>query len=308
MKATGWLTLLLLNVTPLIAQEKIQVVTKTIERSFSLGAGEALLVQAEKAEVRVSGWDREEVKLTLRLIAKHPERSVAEKDLPSLRYEIDAEGTQKTIRNFFRISEGSGGMNSNLHAQYDLWVPQRCLLQLKNRYGNIEITKLDADLRLALEFGEVRLNKVKGAVALDVAYSDVVAEQVNANVTGVAKKSNLNFNELAGILSLESSYGEITVTTPDALESLFIQASRTEVVFATTDPMRYHYQLATSYDQIKTTLPGTWQNGGLLGQERSFKSTDSTLPKVFINTSFSPITIKPLTHEAFIPRTSSKQP
>ncbi len=308
MKAVVGLIALLLATGTLAAQEKIQVVTKTINRSFTLKPGESLAVEAEKADVRVTGWNREEVKLVLRLVAKHPERSVAEKDLPALRYEIDTEGKRKTISNFFRINEGSGGINSNLQAQYELRVPQRCLLRLRNHYGNVHIEKLSTDLHLAVEFGEIRLDEVKGTIALDVAYGDVVAQRVDATVMGVAKKSNLSFKELAGTLSLESSYGEIAVTTRDALESLSIQATRTAVSFATLDPMRYCYQLATSYDQINTTLPGTWQNGGLLGQERNFTSTAAALPKVIIYTSFSPITINPLSDEAFVPRTSSKQP
>ena len=306
MKAAVGLIVLLMSVGTLAAQEKIQVVTKTINRSFALKPGESLVVEAEKADVRVRGWDREEVKLTLRLVAKHPERAVAEKDLPALRYEVDTEGKQKTIRNFFRINDGFGEINSNLLAQYELWVPQRCRLQLQNRYGNVRIEELNTNLHLAVEFGEIRLDEVTGTIALDVAYGDVVAQRVNATVTGVAKKSNLNFEELGGTLSLESSYGEIAVTTLNAVESLSIQASRTAVAFATTDPMRYYYELTTSYDQIKTTLPGTWQNGGLLGQERNFTSTDTALPKIMIYTSFSSVIVNPLSNEAFIPRTSSQ--
>lgn len=308
MRAIAGLIALLLTAGTLAAQEKIQVVTKTINRSFALGTGETLVVRAEKADVRVRGWDQPEVRLTLRLVAKHPERSVAEKDLPALRYEIDTEGPQKTIRNFFRISDGSGGINSNLQAQYELWVPQRSRLRLENRYGNVRVTNLTGDINLTAEFGEIHLTEVQGTVALDVSYGDVVAQRVNASVTGTAKKSNLTLEEVGGTVSLESSYGEINVTTVNQLQSFLIEASRTEVSFAAPDPLGYYYQLSTSYDQIKTTLPGTWQNGGLLGQERSFTSTDATLPKVIIHTSFSPITINSFTHEALIPRTSSSRP
>lgn len=308
MRAIIGLVALILFSGTLAAQEKIQVVTKTINRSFALGVGETLVVRAEKADVRVRGWDQPEVKLTLRLVARHPERPVAEADLPALRYEIDTDGPQKTIRNFFRISEGSGGISSNLQAEYELWVPQRSKLQLHSRYGNVRVTNLTGDISLTTEFGEIRLSEVQGTVALDVSYGDVVAQRVNASVTGTAKKSNLTLEEMGGTVSLQSSYGEIDVTTVNQLQSLLIKASRTEVSFAAPDPLDYYYQLSTSYDQIKTTLPGTWQNGGLLGQERSFTSTDATLPKVIIYTSFSPITINSFTHEALNPRTSNHRP
>ena len=306
MKAVVGLIALLLATGTLAAQEKIQVVTKTINRSFTLKPGESLAVEAEKADVRVRGWDREEVKLVLRLVAKHPERSVAEKDLPALRYEIDTEGKRKTIRNFFRISDGFGEINSNLLAQYELWVPQRCRLQLQNRYGNVRVTKLTANISLKVEFGEIYLREVRGTVALDVAYGDVVAQRVNASLTGIAKKSDLTLEEMSGTVSLESSYGEISVTTANQLERLLIEASRTEVSFAATDPLRYHYQLSTSYDRINITLPGTRTSGGLLGREYSFTSIGAGPTNVIIRTSFNPITVNFLTDESFIPRTSSQ--
>jgi hypothetical protein len=306
MKLLVGIAALLLTTVTLRAQEKIQVVTKTINRSFALRADDVLVVQAEKADVRVKGWDRPEVKLVLRLVAKHPERPVAEADLPALRYEIDTEGTRKTIRNFFRINDGLGEINSNLLAQYELWVPQRCRLQLQNRYGNVRVTKLTANVSLRVELGEIHLREVRGTVALDVAYGDVIAERVNASLTGMAKKSDLTLEEMGGTVSLQSSYGEIKVTTANQLERLFIEASRTEVLFAATDPLRYHYQLTTTQDRIITTLPGTRTSGGLLGRDYSFTSTGSGPTNVIIRTSLSPITINFLTDEPFTPRTSSQ--
>ncbi len=306
MKAVVGFLALILTAGTLAAQRKIQVVTKTINRSFALKPGELLRVEAEKADVRVRGWDKEDVKLTLRLVAKHPERAVAENDLAALRYEIDTDGAQKTIRNFFRINDSFGEINSNLHAQYELWVPQRCRLQLQNRYGNMRVTNLTADISLKAELGEIYLREVRGTVALDVAYGDVVAQRVNASLTGIAKKSDLTLEEIGGTVSLESSYGEIRITTANQLEHLLIEASRTEVSFAATDPLRYHYQLSTSYDQINTTLPGTRGSGGLLGREHTFTSTGAGPTNVIIRTSFSPITVNFLTDEPFTPRTSSQ--
>lgn len=282
---------------PAVAQETIQVVTKTISRSLALGPEDSLRVDAEKATVRLRGWGRAEVKLVLRLTAKHPERAVAESDLAASQYQVTTKTAEKVIRNFFLIPEGTSRIKSNLQADYEMWVPHDRAVTLSNRYGNIALSDWQATLTIKTEFGELLLQKVTGDITFDVAYGDITAEEVAGTLRGTTRKSNLNLYELAGDLFLESSYGEINVTTKNKLQRLTINAARTKVNFATPDPMRYSYQLATSCDNISTPVPGKYEDKNRLDCKKSFTSYHTDLPPIFVKTSFSPININSLTYE-----------
>ena len=299
---------LILTLDSLVAQDKIQVVTKTIARSFAIDDGESLTVRGEKAEIRIRQWNRSEVKLTLRLMAKHPSRRVAEKDLSALRYRIDTDFSEKVIQNFFRIANGAGRLSSNLQAHYELWVPVGCALRVQNRYGNVYLSDLEADVDVTASFGEVHLNQVRGTLALRVDYGDVIGDTVSGAVSGVIRKSNLTLHHLTGKLSLESSYGEVYVSAREQLQELIVDASRTEVTFAATNPASYHYRLSTSYSEIHTALPGQWEDGGVLNSKRTFTSYHPELPPVIIRTSFSPIILNQLTNEPTIQSAARRRP
>ena len=289
--------LVLLNVNSLTAQDKIQVVTKTITRSFVLETEESLRVEAEKATVSIRGWDQDEVKLILKLIAKHPQRAIAESELSALRYQIVAEGTLKVIKNYFRLIEGAAAIEGNLQAEYELWIPHHRKVTLSNRYGNITLSNWQATLDLTTEFGEIHLEQITGAVSLNVTYGDVTARRLSGALTGITRKSNLNLYEVGGTVSLKSNYGEINVTTNDQVKQLTIDASRSQVTFATADPMRYHYQLTTTGDNIYVPVPGKWATENALVRKQSFTTPDTNLPLVIVNTTFSPITVNFLNHE-----------
>ncbi len=293
-----WCILLFIAVVgQLSAQEKIQVVTKTINRSFSVGQGESLKVQGEKSEIRIKQWNRPEIKLVLQLIAKHPSRQVAEEDLSALRYHINDDAPEKIIKNFFRITEGASQVSSNLQARYELWVPVGCPLAIQNRYGNIYLSGLETDLDIVASLGEVHLNHIKGSLTLQVDYGDVIGNEVDGTVSGTIKKTNLTLNRLSGSLSLESSYGEIYVSARNRLQKMIIDASRTEVTFAAPNLTDYYYRLATSFNKINTTLPGEWGGVGVLDRKTSFTSHHPMMPAVIISTTFSPITLNQLTDD-----------
>ena len=299
-----YIGLLLLFSLSARAQDKIQVVTKTIQKTFDFDPGASLTIEAEKALVTVKGWDQDEVKLTLQLVARHPRRGVAEQDLAALRYTLDTDGDEKVLKNYFFINESGGRMESNLQAVYELWVPQDRILHITNRYGNIILSDWQAkQLTVSAEFGEVRLEQVQGDMQVNLDYGDLIAQDISGSFSGTTKKSNLTLHRIAGRYDLKCSYGEVDITTADQVEALTLDASRTQVTFATHDPMHYNYDVANLCGDINTTLVGTWDNSGAC--KRSF-TTNYGVPTVLrIKTSFNSININFLPHENK-PRTAAR--
>ena len=298
----GTLLFCLLHTGWLQAQDKIQVVTKTITQSFAFASDESLLIEAEKANVRIKGWDRPDVQVVLKLIAKHPTRTVAERDLSALHYQFTTQGSKKLLKNFFQLTDERFDITSNLRADYEVWVPHQRTVTVNNRYGTTELSDWRANLYITVEFGEVLLEQISGSVTLDVTYGDVTAQHTRGLFTAIARKSNLNLYQVEGAMSLKSNYGEINITTQDRLHQISVDATRTKVTFSTADPMHYRYCLTTTGDEIHVPVPGNWANEGSLVRKQSFTTTEDTLPLVDIKTSFNPITINFLQHEAS-PRT-----
>ncbi len=288
------LTFSLIAAMPLFAQKKIQVVTKTIIRTFALGKKDILSIQAEKASVSIQGWAKDEVKLVLKLVAKHPERATAERDLLVARCDIQTETSIKKISNYFFQEEGRPGLESNLQAVYELWVPQQRNLKVSDNYGNLRVSQWQGNLSITHEFGEVRLQQVQGSTQLHIAYGDVIADTLEGDFSCDAQKSNIQLKQIGGRYHIKSNYGKITVQAAASINQFTVDASRTEIEFATADAPAYRYQLTTSCDAIVTILPGTREeDDNPLSCKKSFTTIDNTQkPLIKISTTYSPITIK----------------
>jgi len=63
----------------------LQVVTKRINKSFVYVQGDKLIINGSKAEVEISTWDKDLIKLEFVVVAKHPDKSVAESDLSKMK-------------------------------------------------------------------------------------------------------------------------------------------------------------------------------------------------------------------------------
>ncbi|MEM6844166.1 MAG: DUF4097 family beta strand repeat-containing protein [Bacteroidota bacterium] len=276
------------------AQEKIQVVTKTIQKQISWQKSQQLTINAEKATILIKGWNQDAIQLTLKLVAKHPKRSVAEQDLSVHQYAINLEVDQVELTNFFRIPESRPKIRSNLQAVYELTIPQSSQLVINNRYGNISLADWQGDAAITASFGEVQLDNVRGEANLNVNYGDIFLTQADADITADTKKTNIIGYRLAGTLAISCAYGEVEISTQDRLTKVTIDASRTEVSFATTDPMYYYYVLEASSGRIQTSVPGKRLKDNLFLGKETFESYQylANQPTVFIKTSYSAINIK----------------
>ncbi|MEY3050463.1 MAG: hypothetical protein RLY31_248 [Bacteroidota bacterium] len=87
-------------------QTTFQVVTCTIEKSVPYDAGNELNIEGEKAAIHVESWPCQEVKVTVELIARHPDRETARKALEDKQFSATRHGDELYFRNYFRPSDG----------------------------------------------------------------------------------------------------------------------------------------------------------------------------------------------------------
>lgn len=308
-KAGAWyivryiLLLALISVQPIlaIAQEKIQVVTKTLEKRIAYTPGEALSIDARKATVQVSGWKENYIQLTLKLIAKHPERHTAENDLEYLKYAIKKENNIHTFTNFFHTTASDyGRVRSNLKAQYEIKAPAGCRLKISNSYGNIQVENFSSKTEISLNFGELQLTDIKGFILINSSYGDIKGDNITASFECKAEKANIHLTRAAGTYDIHNAYGQISISATPTLTNLTIAASRTAVTMDVPAFEQYRYALSTSFSDIQLPANAPGDITKTLSGKKTYTSGSVKSPDlaVQISTTFSPITIYVQSHAA----------
>jgi hypothetical protein len=291
-KILYFLWLLLLCAQFGFSQIKIQVVTKTIEKDLPFTTGDIVRIAGEKSSIDIKGWTGNYVKVKMLMISKHPDRSIAERELNFLKYTINKDQNTIHLNNYFLSnSVYEDQVKSNLKCQYEIWVPVSCLIVVSNKYGDVKVSGINSSIELSAELGNIFLSGIKGEMRIKIAYGDIKGENLEGNFFCKAQKSDMSFANVGGYYKIESSYGKITVTPSSNFKGLDINSSKTEVVFNSKD-YPYNYKLSTLFSDIQ--LPEEYRKNiakNMAGKS-SFdlqKATES--PMIKISTSYSPITL-----------------
>ncbi|WP_138995036.1 hypothetical protein [Larkinella sp. C7] len=273
------------------AQTRLQVVTKTVEKELAYSTGQRVNLTAQKADITIKGWSKATVLVRLKLIAKHPEREVAERELTYLNYDIQTRSNVIDLSNRFTIPQRAGAIKGNLKAVYEIWVPTRCAISLQNTFGDVILSDLAGDTSLKVEFGKLSISNLNGKTTVVSDYGDIEATELGGFFTIKAEKAEIILHDLSGNGTIQSRYGKLSIQPAASLTALTVQAARTEVFLYPKRLDDFQYEIETTYATIQ--VPELY-SGHLGAHKRRFRYASSgSKGTIFVTNSYSPVIIQP---------------
>ena len=237
------------------SQMPIQVVTKVIEKEIAYTDGQPVHINAQKADVILKGWNRPTISIKLRLVAKHPDRAVAEREVTYHQYSLQASNGVIDLSNHFVIPQQTGRLKSQLKAIYEVSLPTKTLLTITNSFGDIRLSDLTSDINLKFEFGKLTLDDIGGKLTITSDYGDINGHNVDASLTLKAEKAAIMLRELSGTVNLQTHYGNLTLAPTTTLDALKIEADRTEILVLTKRIADFQYDVITSFADVRVSDP-----------------------------------------------------
>ncbi|GAB2957310.1 hypothetical protein GCM10027048_24770 [Hymenobacter coalescens] len=284
--------LLTLGGGPARAQVKVQVVTRTVEQTLPCPISSLVRIRAEKATLRVQAWDKPTVHVVLRLVARHPEREVAEKDLPVARYQMAKTGTLIELVNYFSVPAGAPAIRSDLRAEFTVMMPADTPLEVVNAYGHTTLTGLAGRQKLEQDFGQVTLQDLRGSLQATVRFADINGTNTNMALSCDADKSAVRLLAAGGNYAIRNRYGSVTIEPTAELRSMDVAAERAEVKVTVPQTGLFNYVLSTNRGTL--TVPaalssGVRKTGGL---QTLRVNNPGRLPLIRVVTSYAPLTLQ----------------
>ena len=281
-----WLPLLGRSQTP------VQVVTKVIEKDLPYADGQRVRVNAQKADITLKGWNRPTISVKLRLVAKHPDRAVAEREVAYHQYVLQAENGQIELSNRFVIPQRAGKLQSQIKAIYEVSLPTKALVALTNSFGDIRISALAGDLNLNVEFGKLTLDDVGGKLFITSNYGDIDGRNLDASLTLKAEKADVTLRDLGGTVNIQSRYGKLTILPATTLDALKIEAARTEIVVATKRMADFRFDVISTFADIRVPESLTDQLSKYGSKQIFSYQSPGRKPEISIQNSYSTIVIQ----------------
>ena len=236
----------------LSAQETMQVVTKSIEKSLPYGIGTEISIEGEKADIFLSSWDRNKIAIYLDLTARHESKAVAEKDLKRIKYEVEQQGEKILIRNFIDKPEGVEKPASSLKAKYTIILPKNCPVNLSNFFGSAAVSELENALVINSEFCKLDLKNLDGDISISTRFGDITGTRISGNVLIFSNRSNIDLAGIEGVFKIKSRYGKIDIDAQPQKVDLEIDAVKTDVNFLHAPPGFFSFFLTAENGNIVT--------------------------------------------------------
>ncbi len=282
-----YLTLFIILAHNLVAQTTLQVVTKHIEKTFS--GSQTLIIEAEKADIEVVTWGKQEVKVEMELIAKHPDRKVASSDLETWKYVADKINHEIFVRNYLLIQNEKTKPTSNLKAKYTISVPEGMKITIQNSFGKVFVKGKVKLLKIKSDFCLVDLNEVEGKIELNTHYGEVNAKKINGVSAITSERSDLTISKLGGDCTINSQYGKLNIESITNLKSLTIDAKKSEIILGETSLKNHSFNLTSKYGKMSLPAEFSWLANDKNSKVAVFNSTHPS--KINITNAFGNITI-----------------
>jgi hypothetical protein len=147
---------------PTVAKREAE---STSKQNLEFGARGKIQIVDSFGELKVEGWDKEEVELivTKRTQKKYEPKNLAkaEKELERINVAMErlSENSMLVISTIFpsrtptRLMRGK----SNLNLNYLIKVPSKCTLSIKHDIGEVEVTNVSGDIDATARIGEISL-------------------------------------------------------------------------------------------------------------------------------------------------------
>lgn len=284
-----WLTPLLLGLLLMQqskAQTTLQVVTKSVEKTFPLTP--MLVIEAEKADIELITWERDEIQAKIDLIAKHPDRNIAKNDLEAMKYVADRTEDKILLRNYLVIKNNAQKPGSNFKARYIIHLPENLKVTIQNSFGKVLVQGKYSQLTIKSEFCILDIQKAEGNTKLETYYGEVHSKNFMGTSTIKSERSELFFQQLSGVNVINAQYGKIEIESVGNLKSLTINAKKTEISLKI--PLQNHgFNVESKYGKMSLPDGFNW----LQNTDNSKAATYnlSAISKINIQNSFGNISI-----------------
>jgi hypothetical protein len=236
------ISLYLLNVG---AQNTIHKASKTIEYSFE--DCNALLIQGEKATIKVSAKPQNTIELKITYVAKHKKHATAIRDLKHIKFDNQKEGSRLLLRNYYET--GHQKIESNLSFIYELIIPEEIFLDIRNLYGSVNLHQLTGTKEIDISFGRLELENISGKTNIQLRYSNINTNNISGQLTGTLSKSDVLINNCEANVLLNMSYGTLNVSLLNNCKNFRINGERAEIQIQTPDK-EYNMDIKTSFNKL----------------------------------------------------------
>jgi hypothetical protein len=208
-----------LSLQSLVLADAREEVTRSFERTVTVSGTPTLSVEHRTGDLRVRAHARNDLRIQATIHVSADSRSEA--SVLADRIEIAVQESLGTISVITRYPEmliretQRGGRNRDLSfsVDFDLLVPERMPLNLRNRFGDVNVSGMKGGGSIVNASGRVTASDGSGRYYIENRFGHVEAMRLSGDVTIRGANGPVSANNITGIVSISNTFGNVNTAT-----------------------------------------------------------------------------------------------
>ncbi|MBK8196338.1 MAG: DUF4097 family beta strand repeat protein [Lewinellaceae bacterium] len=228
-----------------------QEFTRSINREFNTTSDGMTALYNKYGTVNVKTWQNNSVKIDITIVVNAGSQREADKIFD--RVKVNFANTSGYVKAETMIEQSNtwwpeGNNSCDYKINYEVSLPIGNQLDLKNRYGNSYVAKLNGKLTAEIKYGDLRTEAIANDADLSLSYGKAYIARVN-NLSGQVSYSELTVTE-AREVQLDTKYSELK---SDNINTLRLTSKYDDFELGSVNELR----LQTKYANLRVKNAGS---------------------------------------------------
>lgn len=227
-----------------------QEFSRTVNREFGTTADGMTALYNKYGTVNVKTWQNNSVKIDITIVVNAGSQREADKIFD--RIKVNFANAVGYVKAETMIEQNNTwwpeGNTCDFKINYDVSIPMGNQLDLKNRYGNSYVSKLNGKLTAEIKYGDLRTEVIGNDADLNLGYGKAYIAKVN-HLYGQVSYSELTVTD-AEEVQLDTKYSELR---SDRINTLRLTSKYDDFEFGTVNELR----LQTKYANLRVRNAGS---------------------------------------------------
>jgi formylmethanofuran dehydrogenase subunit D len=225
---------------------------KTYEKMYDLSSGDKVKVGNIFGDIKVTIWDKSEVKVKGELIVTAKTEEWANKVIDNLKI-TDSKSNGKISFQFENDSKiyQNKGSSQTMETNLEVFVPANTTLQLTNSFGDITLPDYSGSIDVENKFGNLIAGKLTNVEELSVEFGKASIESL-ANANATFKFSKIEIKNLIGANKLNYEFcNKSTLLLSNSATTTNITESYSTLNIKPSADFTAAYDIRTSFGSLK---------------------------------------------------------
>ena len=271
------------------AQTKVEVITKTVEKSFVYKSGYSLQVNGKSAKITLSGWEGTGIKVVMKLISKGLTANVAKKELEYQKYALDEINKSIVIRNYLLLPRGLDELSTIQETEIQIYVPNNIIIDVKNAFGETDFNNISGQLSIENEYGDVFINDFRGPVDVKSFFGDLKVNAFSGALILDISHTETTISGFSGSAKINTNLGNVSIRNLGEISAFKVIGEKADIGLEVSDVDQYSWNIRSKYGEIDA--PSAMTKGIKSIRNAKLEYGNQGLPSIQVTTDFGKIEI-----------------